>query len=61
MKREGKIRSFKVHLKTNEFAVLYLEDYRAQIAAERRQRVANKEEDSPIFGATKISCICATQ
>jgi hypothetical protein len=50
LKRKGEIRSFKVHLKTNEFAVLFVEDSRAQIAAERRQLVANKKEDSPIFG-----------
>jgi hypothetical protein len=71
LKRKGEIRSFKVHLKTNEFAVLFVEDYRAQIAAERRQLVANQKEDSPIFGAwghlrsvvgmvlACLPCVCA--
>lgn len=61
LKRKGEIRSFKVHLKTNEFAVLFVEDYRAQIAAERRQLVGNQKEDSPIFGTFVNTVLPATQ
>lgn len=48
LKREGRIRSFKVQLKTSEFALLFLEDYVSQIREEQRKR---PEKEQAIFSA----------
>jgi len=37
LKREGKIRSFNLRLKANEFAFMFVDDYIAQVEVERRK------------------------
>lgn len=57
LKREGKIRSFNLRLKANEFAFMFVDDYIAQVEVERRK--VKQAAHELVFGTDFLSTFLA--